>query len=133
MIKAEKVSKCYTVYNHSVDRLHDWLVPWGAKHGRQFWALRDIDLQVAAGTSLGVVGVNGAGKSTLLKILTGTTVPTSGTFKVEGRVAALLELGMGFHPEFTGRENIAFNGKMLGLGDEELRSKTPAIIEFSEI
>lgn len=132
MIRADRISKRYTIYDRSLDRLRDWVLP-GPKRGRPFWALRDITLEVKPGTSLGVVGVNGAGKSTLLKILTGTTVPSEGTFSVDGRVSALLELGMGFHPEFTGRENIGFNGKFYGLSEAELREKTPSIIDFSEI
>lgn len=133
MIRAEGLSKCYTIYDRSIDRLFDWLTPGARRRGRPFWALRDISLEVKPGTSLGVVGVNGAGKSTLLKLLTGTSVPTSGTFSVDGRVSALLELGMGFHSEFTGRENIGFNGKLSGLADEELRAKTQGIIEFAEL
>lgn len=133
MIKAEKLSKRYMIYGRPTDRLRDWLVPGARRRGREFWALRDVDLDIPRGASLGVVGVNGAGKSTLLKILTGTAAPTSGRFSIEGRVSALLELGMGFHPEFTGRENIFFNGKMLGLTSEELEAKTPGIIEFSEL
>ncbi|MBI1784576.1 ABC transporter ATP-binding protein, partial [Candidatus Sumerlaeota bacterium] len=133
MIQAEGLSKRYMIYGRPIDRLHDWFAPESRRWGKPFWALRDINLTVAEGTSLGVVGVNGAGKSTLLKLLTGTTVPTSGTYSIRGRVSALLELGMGFHPQFTGRENILFNGKMLGLTDAELRERTPAIIEFAEI
>ncbi len=121
------------IYDRPLDRLRDWIVGGADRRGREFWALRGLNLDLPAGTSLGVVGVNGAGKSTLLKILTGTTVPTEGSFKIEGRVSALLELGMGFHPQFTGRENIFFNGKMLGLSDAELAEKTPAIIEFAEL
>jgi lipopolysaccharide transport system ATP-binding protein len=132
MIRASSLSKRYTIYPRSLDRLRDWMLP-GPKRGQPFWALRDITLEVPRGSSLGIVGVNGAGKSTLLKILTGTTVPTEGTFEIDGRVSALLELGMGFHPEFTGRENIAFNAKLYGLGAEELRAKTPEIIDFAEI
>lgn len=133
MIEARSISKRYVVHSHAGDRLHDWLIPFGPRRGRPFWALRDVDLRVERGSALGIVGANGAGKSTLLKIVTGTTVPTSGDVRVEGRVAALLELGMGFHPEFTGRENIGFNGRMLGMTDAEIAEKTPEIVEFSEI
>ncbi len=133
MIRATNLSKRYLIYPRPLDRLRDWFAPENRKRGKPFWALRDINLEVERGSSLGVVGVNGAGKTTLLKLLAGTTVPTEGTFSVEGRVSALLELGMGFHPEFTGRENIAFNGKMLGLSEGELKERTPAILEFSEI
>lgn len=133
MIQTQQLSKRYVLYPHAADRLHDWLLPFGTRRGREFWALKDITLNVPKGSALGVVGANGAGKSTLLKLLTGTAVPTSGTFRVEGRVAALLELGTGFHPQFTGRENIAFNGRMLGLSEAELNMRTPEMIEFSEL
>lgn len=133
MIRAESLSKRYWIYDRPYQRLVDWITPGTARRGREFWALRDVSFEIEPGTSLGVVGVNGAGKSTLLKLLTGTSIPTSGTFSVQGRVSALLELGLGFHPEFTGRENIALNGKFSGLGTGELESKTPWIIDFSEL
>lgn len=133
MIRVQNLSKRYLTYGRTSDRLWDWFTPGPPKRGKYFWALRDLTLDVPRGSSLGVVGVNGAGKSTLLKILTGVTSPTEGSFLIEGRVSALLELGAGFHPEFTGRENILFNGKMLGLSEDELRRRTPEIIEFSEL
>jgi len=116
-----------------MDRIGDWLLSRRRPRGRELWALKDIDLEVGRGTTMGIVGVNGAGKTTLLKILTGTTTPTTGGFELAGRVAALLELGMGFHADFTGRENILFNGKLSGLTDEELRRRTPSIIAFAEL
>jgi lipopolysaccharide transport system ATP-binding protein len=132
MIRTAHLSKRYTLYDRPTDRLRDWISP-GRRRRREFWALRDLTIEVARGTSLGVVGVNGAGKSTLLKILTGTTVPTSGHYEIDGRVSALLELGMGFQTDLTGRENVALNGKLAGLSGEELEARTPAIIDFSEL
>lgn len=133
MIRVEGLSKRFMIYNRPLDRLADWLAPAARRRGRPFWALKDLTFDVAPGSSMGVVGVNGAGKSTLLKILTGTTAPTGGKFSVAGRVSSLLELGTGFHPEFTGRQNIIFGAKMAGLTDHELAEKFDSIIEFSEL
>lgn len=133
MIRVQQLSKRFMMYNRPLDRLVDWLTPRRLHRGRPFWALRELSFEVPTGCSMGVVGVNGAGKSTLLKILTGTTLPTAGSFAVEGRVSSLLELGTGFHPEFTGRQNIFFGGKMAGLTDAELAGKLESIIEFSEL
>jgi lipopolysaccharide transport system ATP-binding protein len=132
MIRARQLSKRFMLYDRPLDRLLDGCLP-GARRGREFWALRDIAFEVAGGAAMGIVGPNGAGKSTLLKILTGTTHPTSGTFDVQGRVASLLELGTGFHPEFTGRQNVRFGARMAGLNDDELEPLLPAILDFSEL
>jgi len=99
----------------------------------EIWSLRDVDLTVAAGESLGVVGRNGAGKSTLLKVLTRITEPTSGVARTQGRVGALLEVGTGFHPELTGRENVFLNGAILGMGRQQIRRQYDAIVDFSGI
>ncbi len=103
------------------------------KMGEQFWALNDVSFQVKKGDVLGVIGRNGAGKSTLLKILSQVTMPTSGQIKVKGRIASLLEVGTGFHPELTGRENIFLNGAILGMTKAEIRQKFDEIVAFSEI
>jgi lipopolysaccharide transport system ATP-binding protein len=104
-----------------------------AVQGDSFWALRDVSLQVRKGESLGVIGCNGAGKSTLLQLLCGTVAPSAGTVHVDGRIAALLELGAGFNPDFTGRENVLLNGPLLGLGRTQLLQQMDAIIDFAGI
>jgi ABC-2 type transport system ATP-binding protein len=104
-----------------------------APHRRDFWALRDIDLTVEAGTSLGVIGRNGSGKSTLLKIIGGVMTPTAGTVARRGRLAALLELGAGFHPDLTGRENVYLNAAILGMTRRETRAAFDEIVDYSGI
>lgn len=101
--------------------------------GDEFWALRNVDLEIPEGSVFGIIGRNGAGKSTLLKILSQITAPTEGKIKIKGRVASLLEVGTGFHPELTGRENVFLNGAILGMSRAEVRSKFDEIVEFSEI
>ncbi|MSP37442.1 MAG: ABC transporter ATP-binding protein [Deltaproteobacteria bacterium] len=112
--------------------LHDL---WRHQNGGEKlkWALRDLDLRIAKGTSLGIIGRNGSGKSTLLKLLTGIIKPDAGTLTVNGRVSALLELGAGFHPELTGRENVKIHGVIMGLSQSEIKSQLEAIIEFAEL
>ena len=131
MIFLEGVGKCFPLYKRPVDRLLEWCGV--AQTSRPFWALRNITLAVQPGKTTGLVGVNGSGKSTLLKLMTGTLLPTTGTLKVEGRVAALLELGTGFHPEFTGRQNIWINGQFLGMTPQEIAERQDSIIAFSEL
>lgn len=125
------VSKAYKRYKGKWSRIREWLT--GVSGHEKTWVLRDIDIIVKQGESVGIVGVNGAGKSTLLKIITGTTQPTSGSVEVNGRVAALLELGMGFHPDFTGRQNVYMAGQLLGLRSEEIAECMPEIEAFAEI
>jgi lipopolysaccharide transport system ATP-binding protein len=108
-------------------------MPWGPRRHELNWVLRGLNFQIKAGEAVGIIGINGAGKSTLLKMITGTTQATTGTVSVEGRVAALLELGMGFHPEFTGRQNVVMAGQLLGLTSGEVRQLMPEIESFAEI
>ena len=125
------VGKAYKRYPSKWARVREWLT--GKPHHDKTWVLRDINFTINPGEAVGIIGVNGAGKSTLLKIITGTTQPTSGSVHIEGRVAALLELGMGFHPDFTGRQNVFMAGQLLGLGSDEIAACMPAIEAFAEI
>lgn len=131
-LSLKNVSKCYKRYAHPVDRLKEILLP-GKSRAEEFWALRDINLEVLKGETLGIIGQNGSGKSTLLQIIAGTLMPTTGEVHVNGRVSALLELGSGFNPEFTGRQNVFFNGQILGLSREEIEAKFDDIAAFAEI
>jgi lipopolysaccharide transport system ATP-binding protein len=153
VIKVENLSKRYRLGVINRDMLYKDLqsrwakfrgkedpnAPIGLKHdkrledGDEFWALRNVDLEVKEGEILGIIGRNGAGKSTLLKILSQITAPTEGRIKVKGRIASLLEVGTGFHPELTGRENIYLNGAILGMTRKEVRSKFDEIVAFAEI
>ena len=132
-IAVEGVSKCYQVYANPRDRLAQAL--WGSrrKYYKEFWALRDVAFTVARGETLGIVGRNGSGKSTLLQVICGTVSPTAGSVEVQGRVAALLELGSGFNPEMTGRENVYMNAAILGLTNAEIDARFDDIVAFSEI
>jgi ABC-type polysaccharide/polyol phosphate transport system ATPase subunit len=125
------LTKVYRVYASPWGRLAE-LVSRRRRH-RAFLALQDVTFSLPRGEGLALIGENGAGKSTLLKILAGITAPTSGSFAVRGKVASILELGSGFHPEFTGRQNVVLNAAMLGLSQDELRHKMPDIVEFSEL
>ncbi|MEH2139775.1 ABC transporter ATP-binding protein [Nostoc sp.] len=131
-ISLKNVSKCYKQYARPVDRLKEILLP-GKSHAEEFWALQDISLEIPQGETLGIIGQNGSGKSTVLQIIAGTLTPTTGEIYVNGRVSALLELGSGFNPEFTGRQNVFFNGQILGLSRAEIESKFDKIASFAEI
>jgi lipopolysaccharide transport system ATP-binding protein len=132
-ITVSHLSKRFRLYARPWRRFQEWASLGALRRHVEYWALRDVSFEVPDGAAIGIVGENGAGKSTLLKIITGTLFPTEGSVRVRGRVAALLELGTGFHPEFTGRTNIQLNGKMLGLSDAEIEERTPEIIRFSEL
>ncbi|MEA5502225.1 ABC transporter ATP-binding protein [Halotia wernerae UHCC 0503] len=131
-ISLKSVSKCYRRYARPVDRLKEILLP-SKIHAQNFWALQDINLDIPKGETLGIIGQNGSGKSTLLQIIAGTLTPTTGQVFVNGRVSALLELGSGFNPEFTGRQNVFFNGQILGLSRVETEAKFDEIAAFAEI
>ncbi|EGV19340.1 ABC transporter ATP-binding protein [Thiocapsa marina] len=130
-LTVSNVGKAYKRYPGKWSRALEWMT--GKPHHDKNWVLRDISFTVGPGEAVGIIGVNGAGKSTLLKIVTGTTQPTSGSVAIQGRVAALLELGMGFHPDFTGRQNVFIAGQLLGLRAEEIAACMPEIEAFSEI
>ena len=132
-VHVEGLGKTYTIYSRPLDRLRQLLARQGRRYGRDFVALGDVSFDLMRGEVLGVVGNNGAGKSTLLQLLCGTLRPTSGKLQVNGRIAALLELGAGFNPEFTGRENIFLNAAVLGLSTEEIEARFDSIVEFSGI
>ena len=133
-IVLEKLSKKYTLYEKPIDRLLQML-PWNKSKslGKTFWALKDISLKVKHGEVIGVVGQNGAGKSTLLQLVCNTLTPSEGKLSINGKIAALLELGSGFNPEFSGRENIFMAAAIAGLSHEEAKQKYDQIVDFSGI
>jgi lipopolysaccharide transport system ATP-binding protein len=132
-ITATGLGKAYKQYPSPWFRLAEWLLPRSVPRHRLHWVLQGIDLTIAPGETVGLIGINGAGKSTLLKILAGTTRPTTGSLHMTGRVAALLELGMGFHPDFSGRQNVYMAGQLMGLSASDIQSLMPAIEAFAEI
>jgi lipopolysaccharide transport system ATP-binding protein len=127
-ITVENLSKCYQIYSSPRDRLKQFFIPNFQRaigneprnYFREFWALRDVSFEVKKGESVGILGRNGSGKSTLLQMICGTLSPTAGNVETKGRIAALLELGSGFNPEFTGRENVYMNGALLGLSGHQV-------------
>ncbi|HRX70010.1 MAG: ABC transporter ATP-binding protein [Candidatus Competibacteraceae bacterium] len=127
------IGKAYKRYPNRWSRLLEWSDPHGRPRHEAHWVLRGVSFEVAPGESVGIIGANGAGKSTLLKIITGTTQPSQGSVEVRGQIAALLELGMGFHPDFTGRQNVLMAGQLLGLSVAEITAQMPAIEDFAEI
>lgn len=132
-IRLNKVSKKYRLFGSSLDRVKEALDLRGRSYHQDFWALRDIDLELSAGKTIGVLGLNGSGKSTLLQIVSSVLQPTSGTVEVNGRVAALLELGAGFDPELTGRENVRLNAAIMGLTGRAIAERMEAIRDFADI
>lgn len=132
-IRVTGLGKAYKQYPTRWSRLAEWLIPFSPLRHHQHWVLQDVAFEIASGEAVGIVGANGAGKSTLLKMITGTTQPTCGKIEIEGRVAALLELGMGFHPDFTGRQNAIMAGQLLGLQVDEIEAMMPDIEHFAEI
>ena len=132
-IRVKSVSKQYRIYDRPSDRLKETLTRGRWKAHKEFWALKDVSFDVEIGTTTGIVGSNGSGKSTLLQIITGTLEPTHGTVSLEGRVAALLELGAGFNSEFTGIENIFMNTALMGLSKSQTEDLLPEIASFAEI
>lgn len=140
-IRVENLSKCYQIYDTPRDRLKQFILPrlhhltgqTPRQYFREFWALKDVSFEVKKGETVGIIGRNGSGKSTLLQLICGTLSPTSGSITTNGRIAALLELGSGFNPEFTGRENVYMNASVLGLSKEETDARFDDIAAFADI
>ena len=132
-ISVHQLSKAFKRYPNRLSRVAEWLWPFGHRRHTQNWVLNDINFSIPAGQAVGIIGTNGAGKSTLLKMISGTTKPTSGKIQVHGRIAALLELGMGFHPDFSGRQNAFMAGQLLGYTSEQIAKLMPEIESFAEI
>ena len=132
-IQVQGLGKAYRQYKHRWSRLAEWFVPGQTVRHQLKWVLQDINFEVQAGEAVGIIGINGAGKSTLLKLITGTTQPTTGSVSMTGRVAAMLELGMGFHPDFTGRQNAHMAAQLLGISVEDITRLMPDIEAFAEI
>ncbi|WP_431688713.1 ABC transporter ATP-binding protein [Hahella sp. NBU794] len=140
-IRIRNLSKCYQIYDSPRDRLKQFVIPKlkrfsnqpPARYYRDFWALRDVSFEIKRGETVGIVGRNGSGKSTLLQVICGTLSPTEGTVEINGRIAALLELGAGFNPEFTGRENVYLNAAVLGLSQREVDERFDDIAAFADI
>jgi lipopolysaccharide transport system ATP-binding protein len=141
VIRVDRLSKCYQIYDRPHDRLKQFVAPRlrsmlgrpPVNYFREFWALRDVSFNVGRGETVGIIGRNGSGKSTQLQMICGTLMPTSGTVETQGRVAALLELGAGFNPEFTGRENVFLNAMVLGLSQPEIEARFDEIAAFADI
>lgn len=132
-ISVTNLGKAYKQYRNRWGRLLEWVTPGNTKQHQLKWVLQGINFTVNAGEAVGIIGINGAGKSTLLKLITGTTQPTTGSVHMTGRVAAMLELGMGFHPDFTGRQNAFMAGQLLGIASEDIARLMPEIEAFAEI
>src|SRR5713226_4515486 len=133
MVVFHEVSKSYPIYDSPGDRLRELLLLNRRAFHRDFWALRDASFEVERGSTFCLIGENGSGKSTLLQLVAGIFPPTEGKVEVSGRVSALLELGSGFNPEFSGRENVYLNGAILGLSNKEIDHRYRDIIDFAEI
>jgi|WetSurSiteA1Bulk_404760.scaffolds.fasta_scaffold00190_10 lipopolysaccharide transport system ATP-binding protein len=140
-IRATHLSKCYHIYNNPQDRLKQFVAPrlqrmvgrTPKQYFHEFWAVNDVSFEIKKGETVGIIGRNGSGKSTLLQLLCGTLTPTNGQVEINGRIAALLELGSGFNPEFTGRENVYMNASILGLSNEDVLERFDDIAAFADI
>ncbi|GJI92703.1 ABC transporter ATP-binding protein [Duganella hordei] len=132
-ISVKQLGKAYKQYSNRWGRLAEWVLPSLGRRHRLKWVIQDVSFELAPGEAVGIIGINGAGKSTLLKLITGTAQPTTGSVHITGRVAALLELGMGFHPEFSGRQNAYMAGQLLGMSVEEISALMPEIEAFADI
>jgi ABC-type polysaccharide/polyol phosphate transport system ATPase subunit len=132
-IKVSHVSKSYQLYDSSLDRLKEALHPFKKQYYKDFYALKDVSFELPKGKAYGIIGFNGSGKSTLLKIICGVTKESAGAVEVKGKISALLELGAGFNPEFTGQQNIYFSGVLAGISREDMRLRYDEIVAFADI
>ncbi|MCG8669311.1 MAG: ABC transporter ATP-binding protein [Pseudomonadales bacterium] len=132
-LTVNSLGKAYKIYPSPGARLREWILPFAGPRHQEKWVLKDISFSVLPGETVALVGANGAGKSTLLKLICGTVKPSLGSMEIQGHIAALLELGMGFHPEFTGRQNVFMAGQLLGLHPSEIAQLMPVIEDFAEI
>ncbi len=132
-IVVSNLGKAYKQYTNRWTRLGEWVLPFRGPQHKLKWVISDISFSVAPGDAVGIIGINGAGKSTLLKLITGTTTPTTGSVAISGTVAALLELGMGFHPDFSGRQNAYMAGQLLGMTVDDISALMPEIEAFADI
>ncbi len=132
-ITVNNISKVYKLYDHPKDRFKETFHPFRKRYGRDFYALKDVSFEIKKGETVGIIGRNGSGKSTLLQIITGVLTPSAGSVQVNGRISALLELGAGFNPEFSGVENVFFNGQIMGFSREEMQTKVDDILAFADI
>ncbi len=132
-INIKNLTKIYPLYDKPQDRFKEALNPFRKSYHRDFYAMKNLSIDIRKGETVGIIGKNGAGKSTLLKMITGVLTPSSGSIEINGRIASLLELGAGFNPEMTGMENIYLNGTLMGFSDREMDSKIDAILEFADI
>jgi len=133
LLEAEHISKCYEIYRKPAHRLFQTVTMGRRRFFEEFWALHDFSMMLRRGESVGIIGCNGSGKSTLLQLLSGVLRPTTGTIRTYGRISAMLELGSGFHPDYTGRENIALMASIQGISDADLARKMDGIIDFAAI
>ena len=132
-VLADGVSRCFRVHARETRTLKDLVVARGRTGGEDVWALKDVSAEIEPGQAVGLIGRNGSGKSTLLRVLAGIIKPTTGTVHVGGRIGSLLELGAGFHPDFSGRENVFLNGSIQGLRRAEIHDRFDEIVAFAEI
>jgi len=132
-IKAVNIGKAYKKYSNRWSRLIEWVSPFYKKQHELTWILKEINFTISPGEAVGIIGINGAGKSTLLKLITGTAKPSTGSIFIDGQVSAMLELGMGFHPDFTGRANVIMAAQLMGYNDEEIEEVMPEVEAFAEI
>ena len=133
VIELKNISKIFKLYENNFDRFKESLNPFGKKFHKDFYALKDVNFKISRGECIAIIGQNGSGKSTLLKVITSILAPSMGSISVNGRISSLLELGTGFNPDLTGRENIYFYGTINGITRAEMSKSVEEIIEFADI